>query len=109
MRLASEMVRSHVVSFLDLMLKEKSKTLRIEEIQVPDHSKWVGVELRQLDLREKFNLLCLALRHSTDESFRYGPHDNERVKENTVLVVMGDVENVRTAREAAKAHRQHLV
>jgi voltage-gated potassium channel len=103
MRLASEMIRPHVVSFLDLMLKEKSKTLRIEEVQVPYHSSWVGKELGQLDLQERFNLCCLALRCSTDETYRYNPHNSESIKGNSVLVVMGNVEDVQTARKAAAA------
>jgi voltage-gated potassium channel len=105
MRLASEMVRPHVVTFLDLMLKERSKTLRIEEIQVPYHSDWVGIELGHIQLRDKFNVSCLALRHSTDDSFRYNPPDTEIVKGNCVLVVMGDVEHIREARAAAEAAR----
>jgi len=105
MRMASEMIRPQVVSFLDLMLKEVSQTLRIEEIQVPYHSVWVGQELGRLELREKFNLSCLALRHTTDETFRYNPHDSEVVKGNSVLVVMGDVEHVRLARQSAEASR----
>ncbi len=105
MRLASEMIRPHVVSFLDLMLKEQSQTLRIEEIQVPYHSNWVGMELGRVNLRDKFNLSCLALRHSTDDTFRYNPHDSEVVKGNSILVVMGDVEHIREAREAAEASR----
>jgi voltage-gated potassium channel len=103
MRLASEMIRPHVVSFLDLMLKEKSKTLRIEEVPVPYHSSWVGKELGQLDLQERFSLCCLALRCSTDETYRYNPHNSELVKGNSVLVVMGNVEDVQTARRAAAA------
>jgi voltage-gated potassium channel len=103
MRLASEMIRPHVVSFLDLMLKEKSKTLRIEEVQVPYHSAWVGKELGQLDLQERFNLCCLALRCSTDETYRYNPHNSESIKGNSVLVVMGNVEDVQTACRAAAA------
>lgn len=103
MRLASEMIRPHVVTFLDLMLKEKSKTLRIEEIQVPFHSAWVGRELGQLDLPERFSLSCLALRYSTDETYRYNPHSSEVIKGNCVLVVMGDVEHVHAARQIATA------
>lgn len=103
MRLASEIVRPHVVTFLDLMLKEQSQTLRIEEIRVPYHSAWVGKDLGALRLREKYSLACLALRHSTAESFCYNPGDREVVKGNSVLVVMGDVEHVTKARAAAGA------
>ena len=65
----------------------------------------MGLELGQNNLREKFDLLCLALLHSTDEAIRHNPRDSEVVKGNTVLVVMGDVGKVRAAREAANASR----
>ena len=34
LRMASELIRPHVVGFLDTMLKEQGKTLRVEEIEV---------------------------------------------------------------------------
>lgn len=105
MRIASEIVRPHVVGFLDLMLKERSKTLRIEEIQVPYHSNWVGKNLGAINLREQFNLSCLAVRHPGEETYLYNPRDAEVMKGNSVLVVMGDVEQVRKARDAASASR----
>jgi hypothetical protein len=43
------------------------------------------------------------MRHSTDETYRYNPADEEVVKGNCVLVVMGDVEHVGRARRAAEA------
>lgn len=103
MRMASEIIRPHVVTFLDLMLKEQSRTLRIEEIQVPFHSSWVGKTLGALDLREKHALSCLAIRLPADESYRYNPSDEQVVKGNSILVVMGDVEHVRQARHSAEA------
>ena len=36
LRMASEMVRPTVVSFLDTMLRDKEKNLRVEEVSVPD-------------------------------------------------------------------------
>lgn len=105
MRLASEMVRPHVVTFLDLMLKEQSRTLRIEEIQVPYHSNWVGRTLEQLNLRDSFNLCCLAIKHPAEESYTYNPPEAEYVKGNSVMVVMGDVSDVGDARRAAEASR----
>src|SRR3954447_19879492 len=51
MRLASEVLRPHVVGFLDLMLREQSRTLRIEEIVVPTNSPWIGKSLGDIALR----------------------------------------------------------
>src|SRR6266403_943769 len=42
LRMASELIRPHVVGFLDLMLKEQGKTLRVEEIEIQASSPWAG-------------------------------------------------------------------
>lgn len=103
LRLASEMVRPRVVSFLDLMLRDRLQTLRIEEIQVPYHSAWVEKPLGNIGLKEHFHLSCLALKPPGEDQFVYNPQDSDIVKGNMVLVVMGDVEHVKTARQAAEA------
>src|SRR5262249_27750973 len=50
LRMASEAVRPHVVGFLDVMLKQKGHTVRVEEIQVPSGGAWVGLSMNDLDL-----------------------------------------------------------
>ncbi len=103
LRLASEMVRPRVVSFLDLMLRDRMRTLRIEEIDVPFHSAWVGQSLNQLGLGDRFNLGCLALKEPGEEQFLINPGHSTVIKGHVVLVVMGDIENVHAARQAAEA------
>ena len=64
MRMASEVIRPQVVGFLDLMLKDQSQTLRVEEIEVDTSSKWAGKPLSELKLHAKHNLLVLALKNA---------------------------------------------
>ena len=45
LRMASELIRPHVVGFLDTMLKEQGRTLRVEEIEVKSSSPWAGSAL----------------------------------------------------------------
>ena len=103
LRLASEMVRPHVVTFLDMMLRDTDATLRIEEIPIPFHSTWVGKSLGLIELREHHNLSCLAIREPGEEQFRYNPHDSEVIRGNAVVVVMGNVDDIHAARTAAQA------
>ena len=101
MRLASEMLRPHVVGFLDLMLKEQSRTLRIEEVVLDSNSPWIGKMLGELNLRTKYNLLPMALKNAGDEkaqNFWVNPPDNIKLREGVVLIVMGDVSDIRKAR-----------
>lgn len=100
MRLASELVRPHVVGFLDMMLKEESKTLRVEEVIISAQSPWAGKTIHDTEIHKRFELLALALR-TTDGKTHYNPHGDSPLAAGDVLVVMGDVDNIWKAREAA--------
>jgi voltage-gated potassium channel len=99
MRLASELVRPHVVGFLDLMLKETSKTLRVDEITVGEASPWLGKTIHETQIHRSFELLALALRKSSGE-MKYNPPGDTTLSAGDVLVVMGDIDQIWKAREA---------
>lgn len=105
LRLASEVLRPHVVGFLDLMIKEQSRTLRIEEIVIADSSPWIGKTLGQLQLKTRFNLLPMAIKNAhtaaDGKGFWVNPPDNITLKPGLVVIVMGDVGDIRHAREDA--------
>lgn len=103
LRMASEMLRPHVVSFLDLMLQEKSRTLRIDEIPLSDRSRWIGSMISELKLGDRYNVLPLAIRSVTDAGpqLAFNPAADTRLAAGAVLIVMGDAENVHRARAEA--------
>jgi voltage-gated potassium channel len=110
LRLASEAMRPHVTSFLDLMLREKSRTLRIDEIVVAATSPWIGKNLEDLKFRASYHLLPLAVKSSTGEhrhDFMVNPPDTLALQDGAVLIVMGDVEEIRRARHDAH-HAPHI-
>ena len=100
MRMVSEMIRPHVVNFLDLMLKEKSKTLRVDEIAVTSQSAWVGKTIGDTEIHRKYDLLVLAIRKPNGENI-YSPQGDMTLLAGDVLIVMGDVSKVRAARATA--------
>lgn len=104
LRLASEMLRPHVVGFLDLMIKESGRTLRIEDLIIPEGSSWSGRSLGDLSLRLKYNLLPMAIKNAQVEGqgLWVNPPDNITVKPGLVVIVIGDVHDIRRAREDAK-------
>jgi voltage-gated potassium channel len=106
MRLASELIRPSVVSFLDVMLRDQSGTLRVEEIPVALGSTWIGKKLKELDIHGRYNLLPLAIR-KVDGEMKFNPREDAVVASGEVLVVMGDVTNVWKAREAAGSKIPH--
>jgi voltage-gated potassium channel len=105
MRLASEAVRPHVVGFLDQMVKEKGPHVRIEEIHVPDGSRWTGRDLGGLDLRGRWGLTALAVKDAPDAPFRYSPAPEESLRNGAILVVLGDERRIGEARVDAAGDR----
>jgi voltage-gated potassium channel len=100
LRLASELIRPGVVSFLDLMLRDQSGTLRVEEIAVVEGSPWIGKKLKEMNLHGRYELLPLAIR-KPEGDMKFNPRDDTVMASGDVLVVMGDVANAWKARDAA--------
>jgi voltage-gated potassium channel len=98
MRMASEMVRPQVVTFLDQMLRGHEKRLRIEEIPLTASSPMVGKALRDTKLRQEQDLLVLAIRDKSGDKFLYNPPPDEILEEGSTLIVLGPVDSVHDVR-----------
>ena len=94
MRMASEMIRPSVVTFLDLMLRDKDRTLRFEEIVVPADSPAIGKSLGDLDMNRRAGMVVVATWDTENERFNYAPAGDMVINEGTVLVVLGNVNNL---------------
>ncbi len=94
LRMASEMIRPSVVSFLDIMLRDKDKTLRVEEVVVPVESKAAGKTLADLDVTHNAGLVVVAIMRPGAEKFDYAPTGDLQIQEGMVLVVVGQVTNL---------------
>ena len=92
-RMASELVRPEVNEFLDQMLRDKTKNLRIEECVVPEKSRYVGISLKDSPIRRETKLLVIAIRDK-ERTFVYNPDPDFIIDGGTTLIVMGDTESV---------------
>jgi voltage-gated potassium channel len=84
LRMASEMIRPTVVSFLDVMLRDRDKNLRVEEIPVPEH--FSEKELAKTGVKSLSQSLLLAIKIQGD--WIYNPADSHVVKAGDVLIFM---------------------
>ncbi len=84
LRMASEMVRPTVVSFLNIMLRDKEKNLRVEEVAVPEF--FAGNPISALKLKNYKNILLLAVR--TKDDWVFNPPDDYNVEKEDYLIFM---------------------
>jgi len=99
MRMASEMLRPHVVTFLDRMLRGQDRSIRVEEVTVREASPWVGLTFRQADMHRQTGLVAIAIQRPGQEDFIYNPPPDEGLDVGTVIIVIGNPAQIAKLRE----------
>ena len=89
LRLISELVRPTAVSFLDIMLRDLDRRLRIEEVPVVPGSRLVDLELGTVRRRLPRDVLIVALRDGA-AAWRYNPPDDVRLAVGDTVIFLGD-------------------
>jgi len=97
LRMASEMVRPAVTSFLDIMLRKGDGVLRIEEVVVEKNSHGIGKSINDVISDEKHGLL-LALQHKRSGEYIFNPSRDVKLEEEDILVLMGKVDQINNLR-----------
>ncbi len=101
MRMASELVRPSVVTFLDLMLRDRERNLRIEEVPVGPQATMTGSTVGSLGLHAYGSGLLLLAVRGADGEYRFNPPASTEVTAAMRLIVMGDPASVRALADAA--------
>jgi voltage-gated potassium channel len=85
MRMASEMIRPTVVTFLDNMMRGKDENLRVEEVRLPPS--FTGKALASLNLKEYPRTLLLAVKKGEGWIYNPSPKDYIIEPENRLIVM----------------------
>jgi voltage-gated potassium channel len=104
LRLASEAIRPKVVEFLDLMLRDPNKNLRIEEVVVPDDSELVDAVLAETNLQKGTKILVLAVR-LPDGRYEHNPDPAFVISRGVTLIVLAESKDMVKLREGIKSGR----
>ena len=84
MRMVSEMIRPTVVTFLDMMLRDTNKNLRVEEISIPPSL--IGKKISEFDLSKFPNTLILAIKVKAE--WNYNPSHDYIIQPDSVFIMM---------------------
>ena len=100
MRMVSEMIRPAVVEFLDLMLRDPEKNLRIEEVAIPSGSSLVGSALRDTSIRARTKAMVIAVKHAGERvRYTYNPGPDLVIDEGAILIVLAETAEMNRLRE----------
>lgn len=88
LRMVSQMVRPTAVSYLDLMLRDQSRQLRVESTLVLPGSALAEATVGDLRKRDNPDLLVVALRKQ-DEEWVFAPSDDDALPAGIGVVYMG--------------------
>ncbi len=92
MRMASELIRPTVVSFLDQMLRVGGGTLRVEEVKIHKESPVTGDTLGSLEIDQIEGTVLLALHRPGREDSEFKPDAGTVLEAGMRLIIMTDVE-----------------
>jgi voltage-gated potassium channel len=98
LRMAAELLRPQVVTFLDVMLRDQERRLRIEEIPLSATNTLAGKSLMQTNLRSEFDLLVIAVHDRATDKFIYNPSSDLVLEEHHTLIVLGEVDHIASVR-----------
>ncbi len=91
LRMASEMIRPHVTSFLDMMLRDKYSPMRVEEVHVPAHSPYVGKPVKDIDFKMIGNIMLISARKPSGE-WVYNPYPDTICEREMSLIIIATPE-----------------
>jgi voltage-gated potassium channel len=100
LRMASELVRPEVTEFLDVMLRDKDKTVRLEEVVIRPGSTLSGMALRDSPIRKETRTLIIAMR-GEGGAFSYNPDPSTVMRDGWTLVAIGEPADIRDLRALA--------
>ncbi len=92
MRMVSEMIRPATTTFLDMMLRERERVLRFDEVTVGPQSELAGKTIEESKLGEKTGALLVALRKGGAKEFTFNPAKSTMLAEKDVLIFIAGPE-----------------
>ncbi|MCP5071047.1 MAG: potassium channel protein [bacterium] len=102
LRIVSETVRPRVVTFLDKMLRDQDRRLRVEGVPLGPASPLIGTTVGQLRERQIPELLVVALSRP-DQSWTYNPRDEHPLEAGTEIIFMGNPDARLRLEDAARS------
>jgi voltage-gated potassium channel len=91
--MAQRIIRPTVTNFLDLAFAESNKDIQMEEIPVTSGSPLNGVTLEKSGIRQKYNLIIIAIK-KPDDRMIFNPSFKAPIEAGDTVVAVGEPANL---------------
>ena len=91
--LAQKIIRPEVINFLNLALGSSRKDIAMEAISVSASSNLVDVPLKDSGIRQKFNLIIMAIKRKNQEML-FNPSKTTAISQGDTVIAIGEYENL---------------
>ena len=91
LRMASEMIRPTVTSFLDKLVRDKESPIRVEEVKIPPDSPYIGRPVGDIDFKGIGNILVISAR-THDGEWIYNPYPGTMVEPDMRFIILATPE-----------------
>jgi len=88
------LLRPNVSNFLDIALTRRDKAIQIEEIAVAAKSSFTNIMLKDSGIRQKYNLIIIAIKKSNGEMI-FNPSFDTYMEDGDTVIAMGRGSNLK--------------
>lgn len=92
-RMAELLLRPGVIEFIDVVARERSVDLSMEEFSVNEKSKLVGKSLAELPIRKDLNIIIVSI-NKLKGGFIYNPKSSTVIEKDDKLIALGENANL---------------
>lgn len=91
-RIVNTVLRPNVVEFIDLMTFAPKMSLSIEEFTIEPESVFIGKQIKDSGLRQKYNIIVIAIKRQ--EEMFFNPAPDFMIQANDILILVGEKEKL---------------
>lgn len=103
LRMASEILRPKVVTFLDKMLRPGTgPSIRVGEVTVEKGSRLDGKELRDSNIKEETGMVVIAVEKAGSGQISYNPKSGYLLNAGDTIIIIGTIEDIAKLEKIAK-------
>lgn len=100
-RMAAQMLRPSVVSFLEVVTSIDDEQLDLQDVVIGEHSEMDGKELRDLRIPDRFGLVVIASKKSGQSNMILNPKSDLVLNKGDLILVLGNNHQVNELRKIA--------